>query len=195
MSGIKGIGGAAGKDMWANIKKAFGWEKDPEISQVAVLAATELNKSPELCTQIVGLIKQARTSSVSQLVGQITQAEGGKLVVADQIHVSGDLTCSMSAQPEQTGGKRAINNIRANKVIIADSIHIGGNLEFGITELESHSDDDGNNEEIEPQVSRNPFPITSGSFVRQEKGVTHTYQLWSQNRYNIVSIIGWGGCG
>jgi len=87
---IKGIGGAAGKDMWANIKKAFGWEKDPEISQVAVLAATELNKSPELCTQIVGLIKQARTSSVSQLVGQITQAEGGKLVVADQIHVSGD---------------------------------------------------------------------------------------------------------
>jgi len=79
----------------------------------------------------------------------------------------------MSAQPEQTGGKRAINNIRANKVIIADSIHIGGNLEFGITELESHSDDDGNNEEIEPQVSRNPFPITSGSLFAGKRSYSH----------------------
>lgn len=72
---------AAGKSLWENILKTFGWKTAPPITELAQKTAEHLQTHPEHATQAVQLLKQD-TGSVGMLVGRI---DAEKVVVAQNI--------------------------------------------------------------------------------------------------------------
>lgn len=76
MEAMKGLGGAAGGDLWTKIKGILGFSEDPAREDLAQRIAERLVASPELGADLGTLIKDSGTASAQMLgrinVGQIT---------------------------------------------------------------------------------------------------------------------------
>ncbi len=85
---IKGAASEAGKTAWNAIKSLFGWNNNPELSDLAKNIATEIEKKPTLARQIVELLQNdASSGNASALVDKI---DAEKVVVAEKIEVEGN---------------------------------------------------------------------------------------------------------
>jgi hypothetical protein len=80
---LKGIASEAGKNTWQKVKSLFGWESEPEVSDVASQVARKLHASPELVQQVWELLKSNKDAgTASAMVGKI---EAEKVVVSQII--------------------------------------------------------------------------------------------------------------
>ena|SRR6185436_15917838 len=82
----KGLAGEAGKNTWGQIKRLFGWNSEPQPSDLAGEVAKKLQESPDLASKVVKLLQENQgVGSASQLVGKI---DAEKVVVAQVINAS-----------------------------------------------------------------------------------------------------------
>ena len=85
----KGIASAAGKDAWQTIKRYLGWNTEPALQDIPHNLATQIASDANIAAKIVQCLQadQLTNTSAHAFVGRI---KASKVVVADQINVSGD---------------------------------------------------------------------------------------------------------
>jgi hypothetical protein len=86
----KGIASSAGKDLWGKIKSLFGWQSEPQPSELAGSIASELQKDPRRAGEVLALLKQVGSAN-SFSASLVDKIDAEKVIAAQQINVAGDL--------------------------------------------------------------------------------------------------------
>lgn len=86
---ISGAASAAGEDLWQKAKALLGWRAEPDLPNLAVAIAEELQRNEERAGQLVALLQEH--PHVDQPgAALVSKIDAKKVIVTQRLEVQGD---------------------------------------------------------------------------------------------------------